>query len=92
MTRTAAHQISIPANVQRIAIETWETEDGTTQGIIWDRTGLQSQDGEWGAQIIDWEGDRDDAVICAEMAGFTVAEPIPYSIEGVEGAVAEATR
>lgn len=92
MTRTASHQISIPANVERLAIEAWETEDGTTQGIIWDRTGLQPQDGEWGTQLIDWEGDRADAVICAEQAGFTVADFIPYNIEGDEGAIAEATR
>lgn len=74
MTRTPAHTITIPAEVTDIAIEAWDAEDGTNQGIIWDRSGQDPEDGEWGTQIIDWEGDPDDILIRLRNAGFDAYE------------------
>lgn len=74
MTRTAAHTITIPFWATDIVIDAWVAEDGAVQGIIWDRTGLAPEDGEWGTQIIDWEGDLDDVTIRLRNAGFEVSE------------------
>ena len=74
MTRTAAHTITIPFWATDIVIDAWAAEDGAVQGIIWDRTGLAPEDGEWGTQIIDWEGDLDDITIRLRNAGFEVSE------------------
>ena len=80
MTRTTAHAITIPAEVTDITIEAWDAEDGTNQGIIWDRTGLEKNDGQWGGQLIDWEGDLDDITIRLRNAGFEVSE---FVIDGI---------
>ena len=80
MTRTTAHTITIPAEVTRVTIEAWDAEDGTNQGIIWDRTGLKEEDGQWGGQLIDWEGDLDDIIIRLRNAGFEVSE---FVIDGI---------
>ncbi|SJN26827.1 hypothetical protein FM125_06395 [Micrococcus lylae] len=91
MTRIAAETITIDQAVETICIEAWDTEGGQAQGIIWDRTGQDDQDGEWGTQLIDWEGDLDDAVIAVEAAGFTVEEFVGHDIDG-GGATALARR
>lgn len=80
MTRISAHTITVPAEVTDIAIEAWDAEDGTNQGIIWDRSGQAPEDGEWGTQIIDWEGDPDDIIIRLRNAGFEVSK---FSIDGI---------
>lgn len=80
MTRIPAHTITIPTEVTRITIEAWDAEDGTNQGIIWDRTGLKEEDGQWGGQLIDWEGDLDDIIIRLRNAGFEVSE---FVIDGI---------
>ena len=80
MTRISAHTITVPAEVTDIAIEAWDAEDGTNQGIIWDRTGLKEEDGQWGGQLIDWEGDLDDIIIRLRNAGFEVSK---FSIDGI---------
>lgn len=89
--REAATAIQFPAAVKAICIETWDVEGGQ-EGIIWDRTGQEDQDGEWGTQIIDWAGDVDDVVIAARNAGFAVEEFNSYDIGGDQGATALARR
>jgi len=80
MTRIPAHTITIPAEVTDVAIEAWDAEGGTNQGIIWDRTGLEENDGQWGGQLIDWEGDLDDTIIRLRNAGFQVSK---FAIDGI---------
>lgn len=80
MTRTTAHTITIPAEVTSIAIEAWDNDYGTQDGIIWDRTGLKEEDGQWGGQLIDWEGDLDDIILRLRNAGFEVSE---FAIDGI---------
>lgn len=84
MNKQAAHTITIPAAVTRIAIEAWPA-DAPTRGIIWDRTARQDDDGEWGEQLIDWTGTLADAVIALERDGFTVGDMIQQDVgDGAE--------
>lgn len=92
MTRISAHTITVPAEVTDIAIEAWDAEDGTNQGIIWDRTGLKEEDGQWGGQLIDWEGDLDDIITRLRNAGFEVGEFVTQTIDGETEVFATATR
>ena len=80
MTRATAHTITIPAEVTSIAIEAWDNDYGTQDGIIWDRTGHEPEDGEWGAQLVEWHGDRADVVARLEGAGFTVGEFVEHDL------------
>ena len=60
-------------------METWA--DGLEWfGIIWDRTGHEPEDGEWGAQLVEWHGDRADVVARLEGAGFTVGEFVEHDL------------
>lgn len=79
MNQTPAHAVTIPEDVARIAIEAWPAED-PSQGIIWDRTGHEPEDGEWGAQLVEWHGDRADVVARLEGAGFTVGEFVEHDL------------
>lgn len=92
MTRITATAIQFPAAVKTICIEAWDADEGGQEGIIWDRTGHEDQDGEWGAQIIDWTGDVDDVVTAARNAGFEVEELAAYDVNGDQGATALAHR
>lgn len=73
MTRTPALDITIPEAVTFIFVEAWPA-DSPTEGIIWDRTGLDSEDGEWGTQLIDWEGDLDDVKRVLSEHGFSLGD------------------
>ena len=74
-----AHTITIPDDVRSVAVETWA--DGLEWfGIIWDRTGHEPEDGEWGAQLVEWHGDRADVVTRLEGAGFTVGEFVEHEL------------
>ena len=81
MTRIDAETITIDQAAETICIEAWPA-DYPTEGIIWDRTGYDDEDGEWGQQTIEWEGDLDDAVHAVEAAGFTVEEFVDHDIDG----------
>ena len=73
MNRTPAHTITIPDDVRSVAVETWA--DGLEWfGIIWDRTGEEADNGEWGNEMIRWTGDRADAERMVEQAGFEIGE------------------
>ena len=84
MNRTPAHTITIPDDVRSVAVETWA--DGLEWfGIIWDRTGHEDYDGEWGAQLLEWAGDLDDVTAAVERAGFTVGEFVAHELgDGAE--------
>lgn len=73
MTTIAATEITIPTTVTSIAMEIWH-ENGQDQGIIWDRTGEEADNGEWGNEMIRWTGDRADAERMVEQAGFEIGE------------------
>lgn len=73
MTTIAAIEIAIPATVTSIAMEVWR-KNGQDHGIIWDRTGEEAGNGEWGDEMIRWAGDRADAERMVEQAGFEVDE------------------
>ena len=86
-----AHTITIPASVQSLAVETWA--DGSDwHGIIWDQTGLEDWSGEWGAQLVEWHGDRDDVVARLEGAGFTVERFVEHDLGDGSELLAVATR
>ena len=74
-----AHTITFPDDVRSVAVEAWA--DGLEWcGIIWDRTGLEPEDGEWGDQMLEWRGDRADVVARLEGAGFTVGEFVEHDL------------
>lgn len=73
MTTIAATEITIPTTVTSITMEVWH-EDGQDHGIIWDRTGEEADNGEWGNEMIRWTGDRADAERMVEQAGFEIGE------------------
>lgn len=84
MNQTPAHAVTIPEDVARIAIEAWPAED-PSQGIIWDRTGHEDYNGEWGSQLLEWVGGLDDVTAAVERAGFTVGEFVAHELgDGAE--------
>ena len=86
-----AHTITLPASVQSVAVEAWA--DGSDWcGIIWDQTGLEDWSGEWGAQLVDWRGDRADVVARLEGAGFTVEQFVEHDLGDGSELLAVATR
>ena len=92
MTRATAHTITIPAEVTSIAIEAWDNDYGTQDGIIWDRTGHTDDDGEWGNELFEWVGHLDDVRAAAKRAGFEVGEFVTQTIDGETEVFATATR
>mgnify|MGYP007086362633 CR=1 FL=1 len=73
MSIVAATEVTIPETVTSVALEVWR-DYGQDRGIIWDRTGREEQDGEWGDEMILWAGDRDDVRRIIEQAGFEVGD------------------
>lgn len=48
---------ALPLECDRIAIDVTEIE-GQLHGIVWDRTGLEDDDGEWGQQGAEFIADN----------------------------------
>ena len=74
------------------AIEAWDNDYGTQDGIIWDRTGHTDDDGEWGNELFEWVGHLDDVRAAAKRAGFEVGEFVTQTIDGETEVFATATR
>lgn len=90
--RTSPDMIEIPDGVTHVALESWER--GTSErGIVWDRTGLDRDSGEWGTEIDQWDGDREDVVNHLESAyGFTMSPWVPVPLEGLNEHMCEGSR
>lgn len=52
---------NIPTHATAITVETWEYGNDI-KSIIWDRTGLEPEDGEWGDQLDTFTTDDTDDV------------------------------
>lgn len=90
--QTSPDMIEIPDTVDYVAVEQW-SEGEQDCGIIWDRTGRDENDGEWGEELLRWEGDRADVVNRLEGTyGFTLCPWMPIPLGGLDEHMCEGTR
>lgn len=89
----AAHLVQIPDEALEVRIEAWQDPEGAWQGILWDRTSCDPEDGEWGEQMVRWRGDQlADAVRLLARFGFEVSGFTRREIGGTQEYFATAVR
>lgn len=103
MTRDIREFIAdLPAAITSITVDTWQDDYGMSYVGIWDRTGHDPEDGEWGNDIyIDCRQEydfRSDVTLALSLAGFNFGGPrhdadwISYDLPEGAGLMLTATR
>lgn len=90
----------IPDTARALAVDTWATMHGPFAHIF-DRTGLEDQDGQWGEQLSNEDGtpwsmpawiEHADLETALEAAGWVKGDALPYDDHGVAGTLTTWTR
>lgn len=90
----------IPDTARALAVDTWATVHGPFARIF-DRTGLEDQDGEWGTQLRDEDGtpwalpawvEHADLETALEAAGWVKGDALSYDDHAVSSTLTTWTR
>lgn len=82
----------IPANATALSIDVSPTDRDASRIVIFDRTGLTDDAGEWGNEVTAFDGDMDDVEFALGIAGFTVTWHSNYNFGYERGELYTATR
>lgn len=92
----------LPAAVTSVAVDTWQDVYGMSYVVVWDRTGHEPDDGEWGNDIyMDCRQEydfRSDSALGLSLAGFNFSGPrhdagwVSYDLPEGAGLILTATR